>query len=344
MGSREGLRWQTARVVNHQQSWPAVAAPRLLRVGDLLMMTASDLRPDFWLVAENASDSGDRLQLVPADIDPICGSGDVALPDDGATGALTVRCGFAVWLEAESVRPLARAGSVDACSLELIRARLAALDAAEPIGTAPDRDTEAELEYRDLVAELTEARDRLLAKAGRSNSEVPVSRPKTEVVPARRFAGSLALAASLLLSLSLGLVAGWIGRGSGTESQTPAVTPDGPLAGVPFEWLSPRVKIRNQTRDSITEISPADTPYVALFLDVGVSGEGGEYRLDIRRQGAADIWWSGSARRTGTAEIFILLPTAGLEAGDYALELSSVADPEMRVSYDLRITAAGQPP
>ena len=142
--SLEQLRQRTAEALGQQQAWPEIAAPRPLRVGDLLMMTDSDSRPDFWLVAQNASDSGDRLRLVPADIDPICGSGDLTLPDDGATGALTVRCGFAVWVEAESIRPLARAGSVGASSLELIRARLTALDAAEQVGTALDRDTEAE--------------------------------------------------------------------------------------------------------------------------------------------------------------------------------------------------------
>ncbi len=337
--SLDALRQQTADALSRQPAWPAVAAVRPARAGDLLMVTDSDTRPDFWLVTELSSSPVERLRLVPADIDPICGASDVVLPDDEATGALTARCAFAVWLDADAVRPLARAGSVADESLEKVRQLLTALDGGQETGTELDRDTEAELEYRDLVAELTDARDQLIASAGGSRSQGP--RTETAPPPARRFTGSSALAASVLLSLSLGLVMGWMGRDLWLKGPS---SPPAPLVDVPFEWLSPGGQIRNQAGDSVREITlDPGMPYIALFLDVGVGGAT-EYRLEIRREGALEPWWSGKARRTGAAEIFVLLPTEGLEPGEYSLEVYSDGDSAApRFVYPLRFERPSGP-
>lgn len=340
----ESLRRQTADVLGRQEPWPAVASPRPPRAGDLLMLSTQDEPPDFWLVVEQQPGPDAGLRLAPADVDPICGASDVALAATAAAGALTVRCAFAVWLPSAAVRPLARAGSLEQPSLTKVRERLDALDAGESAGTALDLDTEAELAYRDLLAELDAARDQLLAgaRASEASDGATPHRPSA----ARPFTSPLAIAASLLLALAFGLITGWTWRGSRVPARPPQVASPEPLTNLPFEWLAPSQALRGRAPGEPSKILtvPPQAPYFALFLDVGVGSGETDFQLEIRDRDAGEVVWQGDARRTGTAEVFVLLPTAGLSPGDYAFTLESASDPDHpRLVYELRIAHGAAP-
>ena len=74
------------------------------RPGEVFAFAATTDRAVLWAVLEH-DPQGPRLLVVAADMNPWTGRGDVEVDAEAPSGALTLRCGTAVWLaEEDSLR------------------------------------------------------------------------------------------------------------------------------------------------------------------------------------------------------------------------------------------------
>lgn len=331
---KEALRLQTGRA-SDRPSGPArdvIAEP-----GEILaLVDRTPSRPDFWLVVDRRDLPTPAWRWVPADLDPLATAADLSI--DTELGPLTARCELALWIAADRLPRLRIVSKLSTADLQAVLQHLLDRDIAIR-ENGLDQDTRAELEHRDLVAELTAARRRLLDAAEFEPSVGDRATAPSAGSSSWPRDATLALAASALLTV--GLAAGWLGRGQVDDQPAARISRPGvePLVNLPFEWLSPRATIRNgEPSETRRALALGDSRYVAVFLDVGV-GSNIEYRLELFLEAPETPVWSGRARRTGTAEIFLLLPTEPLEPGDYRLELSDPSSPESpSLIFELRLT------
>ncbi len=203
----------------------APAAP-----GDLFVLRETAGLAVEWLVVERDPADRERLYLVPADTNPLLGGNDWAIAGDPATGPLSLRCGFGLWLPAGRLAPELRVGSIAPEDLArtarwcgamretgadgagvfdqdpgdgyaLSQARAGVDGTAATWGTAGD-DPDYEDWLDDVIAParaaVAAAAVELDAGVGR-HPRMPAQRRR------RRRLYWLALAASLLLALALGL-------------------------------------------------------------------------------------------------------------------------------------------
>ncbi len=180
--------------------------------GDLYVFAeTADLQ---WAALERDPADGRRLLAVPADVHPHLGSADVAVPADSASGAMSLRCRFGVWLDVDDFDRERRTGSLEPEVLERARRKRAALDGDRPVGSSAERDTDREPEYQDLEKELVEAQAALRERRRQREQE-----PVGKVVPFRRpgarwgsVSSPYAMAASILLVVALGMAAGMLAQ------------------------------------------------------------------------------------------------------------------------------------
>jgi hypothetical protein len=161
-----------------------------------------------------------RVLVVPADSMPLRGPADVAVTPAPPLGPLTLRCAHGVWIELERLEPGPRGGLLpDVAVHEARERRRAAAEAAGgPFGTPLEREAEIDPEYRHWVESvLIPAREAMVAAAAGADAPVeppePIAaRPPVSLADRRRRRGRLpgpwALAASVLLLLAAGLLAG----------------------------------------------------------------------------------------------------------------------------------------
>ncbi len=186
--------------------------------GDLFVARATADLPVEWLILEHqvedrrAEDSG-RVLVIPADTSSLVGSGDVAVPSTAARGALTLRCRFAARCAAETFESDLRTGVLEPEYVERARVVHQAVIAGETLGSVDQREVDLETEYLDGLADAPQPALAALEALERDRAAV-VSDPPGEPAPVvelrprgRRFwvERSLALAASILLVVSLGL-------------------------------------------------------------------------------------------------------------------------------------------
>ncbi|MEM9556338.1 MAG: hypothetical protein AAGC60_18930 [Acidobacteriota bacterium] len=135
-----------------------------LVAGDLLALAETSADGIEWLVLETTDgpatsrDSAVRtVRVVAADSAPFVGVDDLDLDEvlDGALGALVVRCGVTLSLDAAIFDAAVRSARLDADTLQRVVTRVHAVAAAPT--HAAERD-EAELEHLEAVVA---ARDRL---------------------------------------------------------------------------------------------------------------------------------------------------------------------------------------
>lgn len=281
--------------------------------GDLFLFPETDELQ--WAVLEQ--DPEGRLRAVAADPYPAIGSADVAVPPRSACGALSLRCRFDVRLPAEHFQHERRTGSLEPAVLERARRKLLALDEGRPVGTLSELETDREPEYLDLVKELE------LARAALRERRETVKRPADGVEPARRPAGRwgstsgfFALAAMILLAVSLALVAGLLDQIRRREQ---------PLIDPPHVSLSPREGVRGPVE---TLVLPRAATDVLLILEVTDPEPYQGYRLEMQGKDSDTTVFSEELARTGITEVPVLLPRRLLSAGDYVLRLYGQRDGE----------------
>ena len=273
-----------------------------------------------WAVLEHGANG--KLRVVAADVHPAIGSADVAAPPESACGALSLRCRLAVWLEADQFDLENRTGSLEPTVLDRARQKRAALDAGRPVGSPAEQETDLELEYQELLQELESAGAILRER------DAPAPTPRNNVAPARRPAprwgatsNPYALAAVVLLAVSLALVAGMIGqlrKVATLERRISEAGPEKPAVQLPFAWLSPQEEIRGPGK---TVTVGREASYIILALEVIAAEPYPSYRLDILEKDAGSPIFSEVVEQTGLTEVSVLLPRRVLGTGEYQLRL-----------------------
>ncbi len=172
--------------------------------GDLFVLAETAEHDVEWAILERDPEDPRRLLVVPADTVSLVGSGDVAAPEDAARGPSSLRCAHAVWVDADAFDPERRTGFLDPETVERARRKCKDVAQGTASGTVLEREVDGEAEYREWIEAIEAARTAVPerpAEPRKSASVVPFRRP----VRWQPMAGPLALAASILLLVSLGL-------------------------------------------------------------------------------------------------------------------------------------------
>jgi hypothetical protein len=171
--------------------------------GELILFPETADIPVEWAVLGRDPGRPGLVLVVPADTNPKVGTADLEVPVDSPVAPLALRCGFGVWI-GEARLDIARrtGGALDPEDVSAARRVWEARERGEPVGSLLAEETDADPEYRDWIEDvLIPARAALIAAPA-----------KTPVVPLRRrpafFGNPFALAASVLLMVSLGLGGG----------------------------------------------------------------------------------------------------------------------------------------
>jgi len=289
--------------------------------GDVFLFAATAELGVLWALVDRDA-AARRLLAVAADPDLLVGSADVAAPEEAAGGALSLRCRFAVWLTAADFAGARRVGSVAADVVEQVRHKRAEMARGGALGSVREQETDRDPEYRDWEEVLGQAQAALLSKLRQHEPAAAAIGPR---VRWRGFRGPLALAASILLVVSLGLGAGFMRqRWRLAELEQRDGRPAAHL-NVPFVVLRPADA--RGAADAVTV--PADASLVHLILAVGDPPRP-EYRLRIRDEHAGTVLWQGEGLKVSgeTGLLSVLLPRELLPPGEYRLTLSGVVNGE----------------
>lgn len=313
------------------------------RPGDLFVMAETAAFPVEWAILKRDPDDPDRLLAVAADLNPLAGRADVVAAA-GATGPLSLRCGLAVWLGRERFDPARRTGFLAPELLDRARRKQAEIGAGTLAGSILEQETESEPGYRDWLEEVLEkARAALLEPApGRreeAGSELPTGAVRAHLRPARRSWGNpYAIAASVLLVVTLGLLAGLAQQhreNAALEREIGAARSARPLVNLPLAVFGTGGTLRGQVQ---TVTVPAAASHLLLLFEVHTAYPA--YRLEILPPGAdVPAWSSGELTRVGMDELSVALPRPLFAAGDHRLRLYGLSGGEttLLVEHALRV-------
>ena len=137
--------------------------------GDVLGFAETAEHAVLWAILE-ADPAGEprRFLAVAADLHPFAGSSDVAVPAESACGALCLRCGFEVHLDAAAGAAARRVGVLEPEVLDRARRKRAEIVAGAVIGSVLERDTDGEPDYQDWLEDgPARAQAALVASHGR---------------------------------------------------------------------------------------------------------------------------------------------------------------------------------
>jgi len=321
----------------HDHLWDVAAEMETRRhaigPGDLLTLPR-DLDPGNveWAVLET-DDQG--LRLVPVDASPLVGSADVVAPE-----CRVLRCGLATRLAPTILAGASRTGMLHADTVAAARQRCRAIEDGEVGGSLHALEVDRDPEYLRLLRGMATART-VLEKFHQPRERTPETVSPALMATAterRRWPGPAAIAASLLLAVSLTVIA--IQWRTIRELRSPTTSP---IVDLPVVWLEP-VGERGPLDQVV--IVPEETPFRLLVIRPQVAGPTPEvYRLDIfttGKPGAA--LWSGELPPGELPELFVLVPSHLLDVGNYRLELSARrADEEIPAGRFRLLVAAGTP-
>ncbi|HSS48735.1 MAG TPA: hypothetical protein VLX28_07305 [Thermoanaerobaculia bacterium] len=173
--------------------------------GGLYVLAETAGFPVEWAVLDAPAGNAGQFLAVPADTNPLAGSADVEILANEPAGPLSLRCRFALWLDAARFDPDRRTGALAPDAVARALEKKAALEAGDPAASPLAWETDADPEYEDWVREvLHPAHAALASPAAR---EAPAGRTR----PFRRgstLGNPYALAASVLLMVTLGLAGG----------------------------------------------------------------------------------------------------------------------------------------
>ncbi len=139
------------------------------RPGDVLGFAETAEHSVLWAILEAVPVREPReLLAVAADLHPFAGSSDVAVPAESAMGALCLRCGFEVRLDAAACGAAKRVGVLEPEVLEQARRKRAQIEAGALTGSVLERETDGEPEYQDWLEDgPAQAQAALVASLGR---------------------------------------------------------------------------------------------------------------------------------------------------------------------------------
>jgi hypothetical protein len=165
--------------------------------GELVLFPETAGHPVEWAVLGRDPAHPGHVLVVPADSNTKAGTADVEAT--GSVAPLTLRCAFGIWIsEARAAAAPRSEGALSAEDVSAAKRVWEAKERGEPVGSLLAEEVDADPDYRDWIEDvLVPARDALT---------------KAPVVPIRRrphfFGNPYALAASVLLMVTLGLTGG----------------------------------------------------------------------------------------------------------------------------------------
>ncbi|MEE8523328.1 MAG: hypothetical protein V3T72_05305 [Thermoanaerobaculia bacterium] len=298
------------------------------RSGDLFVFAETAAAGVLWAVVEHHSATG-HLLVVPADLNRLVGSTDVAVPADASGDALSVRCQLAVRLEAADFRSAKRTGVLEPGAVERIRRRRAEIETGGVFGSVLERETDVESDYRDWIEEVGNAQVALFRKLRRRDVSAFSKAVGKSGQRARPRAFGFAVAAAVLLFLGGGYL--WqLHEIADLERRLAGVEQPQALLNLPFVLL----RAADVRGEATTLEVPANARFIHLILAVDGSRHFSEYRLEILEKDADEPLWSSSELKlTGISEISVALPREAFfageaVAGEYRLILYGLRDGE----------------
>ncbi len=284
--------------------------------GDLFVLRQTAHCPLEWAVVGSDGGSPARLQVVPADTHPAAGSADVRVPARAASGPLSLRCGFALWVPAAFLSQGVRSGRLDDAALAQAQRRIADLQQGNPTGTPLDREAEGDPEYLDWMNDSVEPAAAAM-RAARADWEAARGAGRNQVAMPHRLplqASSWAAAALLLVALGLSWTTFSLQRKIDGLSQ--------PLFDLPNGEITFGSPTRGPDAGSLVLTVPPQTGHVLLTLVIGPKvPTGGAGRLEIQTLQGAAIWHSPPFQLKASAEINMVVSRALLPDTSYRLAL-----------------------
>ncbi len=218
---RERLRQQTAAAATAARERQQERELRGPRPADLYVLEDSAGSLLEWAVLATPAGNVPQVELIPADSLALIGTGDV-VSSGGDRSPLALRCRYPVLLPAAALEPRRRSGTISEGTLEKARNKKTRIEMGESVGSALERQVDAEPEYQSWCEDVLEpARESLLSSRGAAappspNSPTPSSgendggpqpfRSGERKKRGRwRLEAPLALAATALLATSLAL-------------------------------------------------------------------------------------------------------------------------------------------
>ncbi len=272
--------------------------------GDLFVLPATADLPVEWAVLERRSEGGGKLLVVPADTNPLVGSGDVEVGEEALGGPLSLRCRFGIWLDAGALEPELRSGTL---APETVAAALARYREAESGSLTPSslaEEVDADSEYREWIREVPQRARDLAADR---------PRPTVKRFPSPFREPAYALAAIFALA-TIGL-SFWVVR----------LRSEVNLLSVPvFDPPSADIVLGQDVRGGIVvEVARGDD-HVQLNLAIDLSSESQNGYLEIVRWTGESVWRSPLVRLLG--EYPLVLPRKLLPDGDYQIRVYPESD------------------
>ncbi len=175
-----------------------------------------------WATLRREEGTSERRLLAAADVNPLVGSGDVAVTGP-EVGSLTLRCRFAVWTSERELGTTILLGILPPEALARADSRWQAIVAGQPIGTFSEQETEEDPEYQDWIEDVVRpAAGKLETRAGANapspRSALPFStRRPTEPISSRRPRGIWMRWAAVLAFVALGAGSGFLWWRQGQE-------------------------------------------------------------------------------------------------------------------------------
>ena len=121
--------------------------------GDLYVLPETRDFPLQWAVIERDVEA-ERLLLIPADSHPLIGSTDLAVPTEAPSGALNLRCSFAVWLRSKNLDSAHQTGFLEDQILDQVRSKLTEIQSGSLRSSSRQRMVDIEPEYQDWAEEV----------------------------------------------------------------------------------------------------------------------------------------------------------------------------------------------
>jgi hypothetical protein len=182
--------------------------PRPPQPGDLYILAETEDFPIEWAVLDRRGGDREKLLAVPADTNPLAGSADVEVLANEPGGSLSLRCRFGLWLDATEFDPARHTGTLAPEAVARALETQAALQTGDLAVWPLAWEVDADPEYQDWVREvLVPAHAAVARPVAEEESAAP-----SPVLPFRRqwtaFGNPYALAASILLMVTLGLAGG----------------------------------------------------------------------------------------------------------------------------------------
>ncbi len=319
--------------------------------GDVFVLAESADSAVEWAVLDEAPDG--RLLAVPADADVLVGSADAVAVRDGVP--LTLRCAFAVRLEAVRLERGRRTARLTPAEIARARALCSALEGGEAVGSVPEQEVDQDPEYRDWVEGVLEPARRTLLGAAEtspattspatSDAAPPVEEPLRGPWgrrPADRSGSWFLMAASILLAVGAGLVGGLLWRENrALERQLAAARLVGAAVANPVLAL---LDLTGSLRGDLEQILPAASTHLVLFFRLGDTDSSPAYRLEVVAEpSGATVWVLDGLRRTEYGEVMAGVPAAVLPAGKYRLRLLGLEEGRERLlgEHGLRVERQG---